>query len=71
MLLMYGLSDEGLADALYDSIALRAFAGIDFAVENVPQTDTEIVRRDWHLPVCRLSITMAARVASRDHVTPG
>ena len=32
----YGLSDEGLEDALYDSIALRAFAGIDLAVENVP-----------------------------------
>ncbi|WP_256859433.1 transposase, partial [Burkholderia cenocepacia] len=27
----YGLSDEGLEDALYDSIAMRAFAGIDLA----------------------------------------
>ncbi|KHJ63034.1 IS5 family transposase, partial [Burkholderia glumae] len=32
----YSLSDEGLEDALYDSIAMRAFAGIDLAVENVP-----------------------------------
>jgi IS5 family transposase len=31
----YGLSDEGLEDALYDSIAMRAFAGIDPARENV------------------------------------
>jgi IS5 family transposase len=36
----YGLSDEGLEDALYDSIAMRAFAGIDLAVENVPDATT-------------------------------
>ncbi|SAK93370.1 transposase, IS4 family protein [Caballeronia catudaia] len=36
----YELSDEGLEDALYDSIALRGFAGIDLAVENVPDATT-------------------------------
>ncbi|ANH35509.1 transposase TIS1021 (plasmid) [Ralstonia solanacearum] len=36
----YGLSDEGLEDALYDSMAMRAFAGIDLAVENVPDATT-------------------------------
>ncbi|CAE6875543.1 hypothetical protein R69746_08752 [Paraburkholderia aspalathi] len=36
----YGLSDEELEDALYDSIALRAFAGIDLAVGNVPDATT-------------------------------
>lgn len=36
----YGLSDEGLEDALYDSIAMRAFAGIDLARENVPDATT-------------------------------
>ncbi|MBU9475133.1 IS5-like element ISBmu2 family transposase, partial [Burkholderia multivorans] len=36
----YGLSDEGLEDALYDSITLRAFAGIDLAIENVPDATT-------------------------------
>ncbi|EDT37994.1 hypothetical protein BamMEX5DRAFT_6232 [Burkholderia ambifaria MEX-5] len=36
----YSLSDEGLDDALYDSIAMRAFAGIDLAVENVPDATT-------------------------------
>ena len=36
----YSLSDEGLEDALYDSIAMRAFAGIDLAVENVPDATT-------------------------------
>ena len=42
----YGLSDEGLEDALYDSIALRGFAGIDLAVENVPDATTPLkVRR--------------------------
>ncbi len=36
----YGLSDEGLEDALYDSIVMRAFAGIDLARENVPDATT-------------------------------
>ncbi|WP_186164838.1 IS5 family transposase, partial [Burkholderia gladioli] len=36
----YSLSDEGLEDALYDSIAMRAFAGIDLAVETVPDATT-------------------------------
>lgn len=36
----YGLSDEGLEDALYDSIAMRTFAGIDLAVEDVPDATT-------------------------------
>lgn len=36
----YSLSDEGLGDALYDSIAMRAFAGIDLAVEDVPDATT-------------------------------
>ncbi|KVO30653.1 transposase [Burkholderia ubonensis] len=36
----YSMSDEGLEDALYDSIAMRAFAGIDLAVENVPDATT-------------------------------
>src|SRR6202034_209113 len=36
----YGLSDEALEDALYDSIAMRAFAGIDLAVENAPDATT-------------------------------
>lgn len=36
----YGLSDEALEDALYDSIAMRTFAGIDLAVEAVPDATT-------------------------------
>lgn len=36
----YGLSDEGLEDALYDSTAMRVFAGIDLAVEDVPDATT-------------------------------
>jgi IS5 family transposase len=36
----YGLSDETLEDALYDSIAMRTFAGIDLAVECVPDATT-------------------------------
>ena len=36
----YGLSDEALEDALYDSLAMRTFAGIDLAVEAVPDATT-------------------------------
>lgn len=36
----YGLGDEALEDALYDSQALRSFAGIDLSVEAVPDATT-------------------------------
>lgn len=36
----YSPSDEGPEDALYDGIAMRTFAGIDLAVENVPDAST-------------------------------
>jgi IS5 family transposase len=32
----FGLSDEGIEDALYDSQAIRRFVGIDLAREDVP-----------------------------------
>jgi IS5 family transposase len=36
----YALSDEALEDALYDSQAMRTFAGIDLGVEAVPDATT-------------------------------
>src|SRR5258707_3859942 len=36
----YGLADGALEDALYDSQALRGFAGIDLAVATVPDATT-------------------------------
>lgn len=36
----YALADEALEDALYDSHALRNFAGIDLSVEDVPDATT-------------------------------
>jgi len=36
----YGLADEALEDALYDSQALRSFAGIDLGREAVPDATT-------------------------------
>src|SRR4030088_3247734 len=36
----YALADEALEDALYDSQALRTFAGIDLSVEPVPDATT-------------------------------
>jgi IS5 family transposase len=36
----FGLSDEGLEDAIYDSQAMRGFVGIDLAREAVPDATT-------------------------------
>jgi IS5 family transposase len=43
----YGLADEALEDALYDSQALRGFAGIDLAVAAVPEATTVLNFRHW------------------------
>ena len=36
----YGLADEALEDALYDSQALRDFVGVDLSRESVPDATT-------------------------------
>src|ERR1700756_5929223 len=43
----YGLADEALEDALYDSQALRGFAGIDLVVTAVPDATTVLNFRHW------------------------
>ena len=43
----YGLADEALEDALYDSQALRSFAGIDLGREPVPDATTLLKFRHW------------------------
>jgi transposase, IS5 family len=43
----YGLADEALEDALYDSQALRGFASIDLAVDAVPEATTILNFRHW------------------------
>ena len=43
----YGLADEALEDALYDSQALRGFAGIDLVVTTVPDATTVLNFRHW------------------------
>ena len=43
----YGLADEALEDALYDSQALRGFAGIDLSVASVPEATTVLNFRHW------------------------
>ena len=43
----YGLADEALEDALYDSQALRGFAGIDLAAVTVPDATTVMNSRHW------------------------
>jgi transposase, IS5 family len=50
----YALADEALEDALYDSQAMRTFAGIDLSVEAVPDATTLLKFRHLleahHLP---------------------
>jgi hypothetical protein len=43
----YGLADEALADALYDSQALRSFADIDLTVASAPDATTLLKFRHW------------------------
>jgi IS5 family transposase len=43
----YGLADEALEDALYDSQALRGFAGVDLSVAAVPDATTVLNFRHW------------------------
>src|SRR3954454_4157021 len=43
----YGLADGAMEDALYDSQALRGFAGIDLAVAGVPEETTILNFRHW------------------------
>jgi IS5 family transposase len=43
----YGLADEALEDALYDSQALRGFAGIELNHDPVPDATTVLHFRHW------------------------
>ena len=43
----YGLADEALEDALYDSQALRGFAGIELTRDPVPDATTLLKFRHW------------------------
>jgi transposase, IS5 family len=43
----YGLADGAMEDALYDSQALRGFAGIDLTVAAVPEETTILNFRHW------------------------
>src|SRR3954471_21577128 len=43
----YALADQAMEEALYDSQALRRFAGIDLAVDTVPDETTILNFRHW------------------------
>jgi ISPssy, transposase len=36
----FGLSDEGIEDAIYDSYAMKRFLKIDFSIERTPDATT-------------------------------
>ena len=44
----FGLSDEGIEDALYDSQAIRHFVGIDLSRESAPDATTLLEFRHLH-----------------------
>jgi transposase, IS5 family len=43
----YALAEQAMEEALYDSQAMRSFAGIDLAVETVPDETTILNFRHW------------------------
>src|ERR671913_1562764 len=59
----YGLADEAMEDALYDSQALRGFAGIDLTVAAVPDATTIMNFRHW-LDSHELSQALFAEVSA-------
>ncbi len=59
----YGLADGAMEDALYDSQALRGFAGIDLTVAAVPDETTILNFRHW-LEQHELSQAMFAEVST-------
>ena len=46
----YGLADEAVEDAFYDSQALRSFAGIELNRDPVPDATTVLHSRHWLEP---------------------
>jgi transposase, IS5 family len=59
----YGLADEALEDALYDSQALRGFAGIELNRDAVPDATTVLHFRHW-LEEHKLSELLFAEVSA-------
>jgi transposase, IS5 family len=59
----YGLADGAMEDALYDSQALRGFAGIDLTVAAVPEATTILNFRHW-LESHELSQALFAEVSA-------
>ena len=59
----YGLADGAMEDALYDSQALRGFAGIDLTVAGVPEETTILNFRHW-LEQHELSKALFAEVSA-------
>ena len=59
----YGLADGAMEDALYDSQALRGFAGIDLTVAAVPDATTILNFRHW-LESHELSQALFAEVSA-------
>ena len=59
----YGLADGAMEDALYDSQALRGFAGIDLTVAAVPDETTILNFRHW-LESHELSQALFAEVSA-------
>lgn len=64
----YGLADEALEDAVYDSQAMRLFAGIDLSVEGVPDATTLLKFRhllEAHALTAQILAEVSAHLSER------
>ncbi len=64
----FGLSDEGMEDAIYDSQAIRSFVGIDLAREAAPDATTLLKFRrllEKHQLTERIFATINALLAAK------
>src|SRR5215218_9026578 len=64
----YALADEALEDAIYDSQAMRLFAGIDLSVESVPDATTSLKFRHLlqaHALTAQLLAEVGAHLSER------
>ncbi len=64
----FGLSDEGIEDAIYDNQSIRGFVGIDLTHESAPDATTPLKfrrRLEKHNPTRRIFDEINVHLASK------
>ena len=70
----FGLSDEGIEDAIYDSQAIRQFVGVDLSRESAPDATTLLKFRrllETHQLTERIFETINALLAAEGLILKG